>query len=285
MAKAWCGADGRVGRTNSRGHSKRLHPSAIGYTPDGHNVFFEGGSLWDSTFEPQFDAADNAFPKVVRWLGDIECQHPRDQRVKGTNVLEEQRSPFAECLASLMVRSPRLRYLSEKWIAESQVRDFGFTAPHNVRVTASGNLARCQEAFSRDIRGGGKLAFLLADKESFLFGDGFMTNVHPSPDRVLHPMAMVAMTPKVAVLWFSPQSYPLHPAGVSIMLSSEEVRSFNEIVQVYSKDNLFHAGVEPELHKNFPTCQHYIVTSNGANHRTPLVDGWMAEALAVWGPG
>lgn len=285
LAKAWLGPDGLVGRTNSRGRSKRWHPSAIGYTPDNHNVLFEGGSPWDSTYEPQFDVADNALPEMAGWLETLRRDHPDGVRTGGVAVSDKRRARLAECLASLIVRSPRLRSLAEKWIAESQVRDFGFREPHNLHITASGNLARCQEPFSRDIRTGGKIVFLLAGEESFLFGDGFMTNLHPGPDRVLQPMAMVAFTPNVAVLWFSPRSYPMFPAAVSIRLTKEEVSSFNDLVQIYSKDNLFHFGDRPNLHESFPSREHYIATSKGANHRTLVVDGWMAEALEVRWPG
>lgn len=285
LAKAWADSDGLVWRTNSKGHSKRWHPSAIGYAPNSHNILSEGGSPWDSTFEPDFDVADNAFPKIIRWLDAIRDEHPAEVRVKGLAISNEHRASLAECLASLIVRSPRLRYLSEKWTAQIQVRDFGFSEPRNLHETAGANLRRCQEPFSREVRTGGKPAFLIAGEGSFLFGDGFMTTFHPTPDRVLRPMAMVAFTPKVAVLWFSPGSYPLYPKGVSLRLNGDEVSSFNEIVQIYSKDHLFHIGPPPNLHSSFPESQHYIVHSNGADHRTPVVDGWMAEVLAVSEPG
>ena len=69
LAKAaWIDSDGTVARTNSRGQTKLLHPSATGYGRDNHNILSEGGSPWDSTFEPDFDKADNAFPQVVAWL-------------------------------------------------------------------------------------------------------------------------------------------------------------------------------------------------------------------------
>ena len=195
------------------------------------------------------------------------------------------REALAECLASLIVRSPRLRYLSEKHSAEFQVRHFGFREPHNLHQTAGGNLRRLQQPFARGIRTGGKFGFLVADEGSFVFGDGLMSNINPSPDRMPHPMAMVAFTPNVAVMWFSPTSYPFFPEGVSLRLSGEEVSRFNEIVQIYARDNLFYVGEPPELHEAFRECQHYIVHTNGSNHRTPIVDGWMAEVLEVWEPG
>lgn len=226
MSKAWADAEGQIWRTNSRGHSRRQHRSAFGYVPDNHNILFDGGSLWDSTYEPEFDAADNAFPEVVRWLESIAADHPINDRIKGVAIPDDRRSALAECLASLIVRSPRLRYLSERWTAEGQVRDFGFLEPRNLHQTAGANLRRCQEPFAREIRTAGKPVFLIADQGSFLFGDGFMTNFHPSPDRMLHPMAMVALTPKVALLWFNPGSYPLYPKGVSLRLRPCENTAF-----------------------------------------------------------
>lgn len=286
LAKAaWVDADGMLLRTNSRGQTKRLHPSATGYGRDTHNILSEGGSPWDSTFEPHFDKADNAFPKVVDWLGKIETDHPTGKRAHGVRVAPLDREPLAECLASLIVRSPRLRFLSEKHTAAFQVDLLGFQEPHNVHQTAGVNLQRLQEPFARDIRTSGKFAFLIADETTFVFGDGLMSNINPDPHPRLHPMAMVAITPQIAVLWFSPTSYPSIPGGVSLRLSAQEVSRFNDITQIYSRDTLFHIGNPPALHEAFTEGQHYIVHINGTNHRSPPVDGWMAEVLEVWEPG
>ena len=282
---AWLGPDGKVSRTNSMGHTKRWHSSGTGYGRDNHNILSEGGSPWDSTFEPDFDKADNAFPAVVAWLEQVLKDHPESIRAKGIRILGIDRDNLAECVASLIVRSPRLRYLSEKHTAEYQVQWFGFQEPRNVHQTAGANLRRLQEPFARDLRTGGKFGFLIAGEGSFVFGDGLMSNINPSPDRMLHPMAMMAITPKVAILWFSPTSYPSRPEGVSLKLSGEEVARFNEIIQIYSRDSLFHIGDQPELHPAFLEGQHYIVHTNASNHRTPVVDGWMAEILKIWEPG
>lgn len=286
LAKAaWIDADGMLSRTNSRGQTKRLHPSATGYGRDTHNILSEGGSLWDTTFEPDFDKADNAFPKLVAWLETIRAAHPGGDRSKGVRIGSAERGALAECLASLIVRSPRLRYLSEKQTGYFQVQHFGFAEPQNLHQTAGANLRRLQELFARDILTGGKFGFLIADEGTFVFGDGLMSNINPTPDRMLHPMALVAITPTVAVLWFSPMSYPSFPEGVSLRLSASEVVHANEITQIYSRDVLFHVGDPPDLHESFPQGQHCIVHSGGAHHRAPEVDGWMAEVLNVWEPG
>ncbi|WP_143255457.1 DUF4238 domain-containing protein [Brevundimonas sp. ZS04] len=281
MAKAWVDSEGKVSRTNSRSFTTQKHPSAVGYYPDHHNILSDGGSPWDSTFEPDFDDADNAFPKVIGWLDEIASSHPSGKRIGGVTISSEMRTQLAECLASLIVRSPRMRYLSEKYTAEYQVEWMGFDEPRNVHQTAGANLRRCQEPFARSIRTGGKFAFLVATEGYFVFGDGFMSNFNPSPDCRSNLMALTAFTPSVALLWFSPRQYPSYPDGVTILVSKDEVVQFNDIVQVYSKDNIFHRGLAPNLHESFLKSQHYIVTSNGANHTTPLVEGWMFEALQV----
>lgn len=281
MAKAWVDSEGLVSRTNSRGLTSRKHPSAIGYFPDHHNILSDGGSPWDTTFEPDFDAADNASPRVIEWLNAIANAHPSGARINPVAISSAMRAPLAECLASLVVRSPRLRYLSEKHVAEFQLQTIGFEEPRNLHQTAGANLMRCQEPFARDIRTGGKFAFLIAQEDNFVFGDGFMSNINPSPDRGLNPMAVTAFTPQVAVLWFSPTQYPSYPEGVTISVSKNEVATFNDIVQIYAKDNLFHLGSPPKLHEAFLENQHYIVTYEGENHRAILVDGWKYEALQV----
>lgn len=281
MAKAWVDSEGLVSRTNSRGFTSRKHPSAIGYSPDHHNILSDGGSPWDLTFEPDFDGADNAFPRVIRWLDAVADSHPGGERINPVTISSEMRAPLAECLASLIVRSPRMRYLSEKHTAEFQLEVIGFDEPRNLHQTAGENLRRCQEPFAGNIRTGGKFAFLVAQEGYFAFGDGFMSNFQPSPDCRSNQMALTAFTPKVAVLWFSPTQYPSYPEGVTISVSKDEVSLFNDIVQIYSKDNLFHRGISPELHEAFRANQHYIVTCNGANHSTPLVEGWKLEALQV----
>lgn len=282
MSKAWAGQDGKVPRTNVRGHTRRFHPGGLGYRPDNHNILWEGGSPWDSTFEPDFDAADNAFPRVISWLETVATGHGDAERIRSVAVDDARRADLAECLASLIVRSPRTRMLSEKSIRWYQTEVMGLTEPHNVYQTAGGNLQRLQAPFARDIRTNGKFAFLLAGEGSFLFGDGFMHNINPTPDRTLHPMAMVAFTPKVAVLWFSPSSYPSFPKGVSLALSADEVTLFNNIVQIYSKDYLFHIGDPPPIHAGFEAAQHMIVHHEDALHCTPVVEGWKDEVLEVW---
>lgn len=281
MAKAWVDSEGMVSRTNSRGFTSRKHPSAVGYFPDHHNILSDGGSPWDTTFEPDFDVADNAFPRVIDWLNVIADAHPNGARINPVTISPAMRAPLAECLASLVVRSPRLRYLSEKHVAEFQLQTIGFDEPSNLHQTAGANLRRCQEPFARSIRTGGKFAFLVAQEDYFVFGDGFMSNFNPSPDHRLGMMAVTAFTPRVAVLWFSPMQYPSYPEGVTISVSNGEVGTFNDIVQIYAKDSLFHLGQPPKLHEAFRASQHYIVTCEGANHRAALVDGWKYEALKV----
>ena len=284
MAKTWVDTDGKVSRMNHLGRSRRLHPSATGYVPDHHNILWEGGSPWDSTFEPRFDAADNTFGEFTGWLDQIRSDHPFGARSKAVPVSDEARAILAECLASLIVRSPRLRFLAEKWAAQRQVQWLGFQ-PNNVNQTAGGTLQHLQGPFSRAIRSGGKLGFLIATEGSFLFGDGLMTNLQDSSDLPLSPMAMTAITPHVAVMWFSPSSCWAFPKAVSVGLSGDEVTSFNEIVQGHSRSTVFYIGEAPVLTESFKSGEHQCPYVGDAANRASVVDGWQAEILEVFEPG
>lgn len=283
LSKGWAGKDGKVTRTNHRGQVRRRFPKGLGYSPDGHNVLFEGGSPWDMTFEPVFDTADNAFPQLVSWLHDQADNH--QGRVQGLSLGHPYRSLLAECLASLIVRSPRTRSQSERWTAQRQVEWIGFSKPHNVEVTAKGSLARLHVPFARAILTRGKIGILIAPKPSFLFGDGFLHNFHDSPDLPLSPTAMVALSPRVAILWFCPFQQPVRPEAVSLALTEQEIVKFNEVVQIYSRNEIFHVAERVELHESFRANDFHIAIQDGREHSAPILDQWMAEVLSVRWPG
>ncbi len=283
MKAAWIGPDGRVERTNSWGDTKRFFPGGTAYRPDGFNVLSEGGSPWDMTYEPAFDLADRSFPGLIAWLSDQVSAHRG--RTQGLSIGEPYRSQLAECLASLVVRSPRMREQTERYIAHRQVHWAGFAEPRNVEFTAGGALSQLQKPFATAMRTGGKIGILIAPTPSFLFGDGFMHNFHDNSHIPLRAMAMVALTPTIAVLWFCPGSYPIYPEAVTLALSVSEVASFNDLVQIYSRDAIYHVEKPAELHESFRAREFHIAAQGDRRHSASAVDGWMAEVLSMRWPG
>ncbi len=282
VSRGWAGPDGKVNRTNSRGDTRRFHPKGVGYRPDGHNILFGKLSPWESTFEPAFDRADNAFPSLIRWLS-AEIK-PETKRLAGL-MLRDRRAEVGECLASLVIRSPRMRAQTERYVAQRQTQWMGFEKPQRVEQTAVISISNLQRDFAREMSSRGKIAILVAPEPSFIFGDGMMHNLHDTWPLPLRAMAMVAFSPSIAVLWFCPDHQPLFPEAVMIRLDAQEVAWFNDLVQIYSRDNLFHVQDKIAIHPSFTANEHHVAMTDGAKNRTPATDLWMEEALSIQWPG
>lgn len=282
ISRGWAGPDGKINRTNSRGDTRRFHPKGIGYRPDGHNVLFGSQGPWDSTFEPVFDRADNVFPSLIQWLNTQVT--PGAKRLAGL-MLGDRRAEIGECLASIVVRSPRMRAQTERYVAQRQTQWAGFKEPRRVEQTAVSAISGLQRDFAREMASRGKTAILIAPEPSFIFGDGMMHNLHDSTPLPLQAMAMVAFSPSIAVLWFCPGRQPLFPDAVMISLEAQEVGWFNDLVQIYSRDNLFHVQDKIVIHPSFTAQEHHVAAMGGARNRTHATDLWMEEALSVRWPG
>ena len=112
----WAGADGCVTQMSWEGEAVRSKPAKFGAIKGAHQMKFGGdeGSPWDTNFEPEFQRADSAFPDFVGWLRGLDsragCARAEIQdRFLAQPIPQKQRDQLAECIASLIVRSPCTR--------------------------------------------------------------------------------------------------------------------------------------------------------------------------------
>ena len=113
VSKFWADADGYVTQLSWEGKVVRSKPAKFGAIKNAHQMKFGGdeGSPWDTNFELEFQRADSAFPDFVEWLLGLDssfgCTSAEFQdRFLAQPIPQEQRDQFAECIASLIVRSP-----------------------------------------------------------------------------------------------------------------------------------------------------------------------------------
>ncbi|WP_447414900.1 hypothetical protein, partial [Clostridium perfringens] len=71
-------------------------------------------SPWDQNYEAEFQAADDAFPRVIEWLDGLEragppFEIPRQERILPQQITDEQFLDLLQCVVSLAVRSPMHR--------------------------------------------------------------------------------------------------------------------------------------------------------------------------------
>lgn len=210
LSKFWADATGHVHRLSSNGDLDRSFPQQFGAIRNNNNIRSgDAPSLWDHSFENTYSKADNAFPDVVRWLQSLKSpisavNIKKRERISPIIIEEKQRDILAECIASLVSRSPSFRNRIAI-TAEYYRARFGLPDPTPPKSLIGVNARHTQKIFSDTIRGSGKFAVLLSGEGEFVFGDGFLHNFS-SANRPLNPRCLVPITPQIAIFYASPSS-------------------------------------------------------------------------------
>lgn len=256
LSQFWANNDGFITKLSSDGSEVRSQPKRFGAIKNAHHVKMgDPSGLWDSTFETKFNKADNQFPDLIEWLYELDFgpllpKSTFQKRFKTQEISKQERRRLAECLASLITRSPCSRNN-----VKITVEYYRQTLPKKDRETdkslIAANMFHVYEAFVHRISMGGKFAVLIADGSEFIFGEGFLHNFPIPADTFFDPRCVIPLTPNVAVLFTSPLQYRTKPELVTMQLTEKEVRMINGWVQIYSKDNVFYRNENPEILANF----------------------------------
>lgn len=281
LSKRWAREDGRINTISHYGVPKAYYPKEIAKISDGHNIII-GGS-WDETFEYQFSQPDSNFPAVVEWLEGFPVDaYQKENRVRAAFLDDAWRLKLSQCVASLIVRSPLMRYKIYLMLRHYRSRDSQsvFRAPNHLIAANMNNL---YDIFSSSIYRSGRFSILLSSSNEFIFGDGFLHNFPinwcPEP---MNPVCLIPLSPKVSVLFQRPLSMWSEPREVYLTLSSDEVNFCNETIQVYSKDWLYYKNIRPEI-SLFQTREHQCWSMPGEwgphLHAHPILNSLKRETL------
>ena len=156
----WQDDNGKVNRVDACDNVTRSNPENFGVIRNGHHIKLDyvGGepTVWDSSFEREFDRADRNFPKLIEWLGGL-IHHDDDStygRFTEQAASDEQIDRLIECAVSLVVRGPRNREASVG-LAE-HLR--GPLEPRERNALISLNMHRKQQMIVRSFSCRGKFA-------------------------------------------------------------------------------------------------------------------------------
>jgi hypothetical protein len=271
LSKQWAGSDGGVSQLSWDGSEVRSNPSNFGAIRNAHHLTRGNDSPWNATFEPVFDKADNTFPSLTEWLLRLNAKRAGrdtfDDRFEAKPLSQERRLELAECLASLIVRSPRsrnnIKITIESYLAVD--RTSGYSVD---KTLIAANMHSSQGVVSKTISGGGKFVVLISDRDELICGDGFLHNFPIGTDRSISPRCIIPILPSVAILYARPISYRPQPELITMLLRPNEVRFLNDIVQVYSCKRLFFRSQRPKLISKFTKCEHMEL----AYHSHPWLD-------------
>lgn len=279
LSKAWADESDRVTRLTPKGETLCGPPGNFGGMKNAHAIKFSDDSPWNGSFESVFDGADNAFPVLTAWLLSLETK-PAGRRKSFSDRLlslrleQARKRQLAECLSSLIVRSPWSRN-KIRLGAQSSYHADGFMDWKPDKNLIAANMAHTHPVFRRHIAGGGKFVVMRAEKGEFICGDGFLHSFPSTPDRPLSPRCLIPLLPEITVLYFQPLHYFTYPELLTISLRKEEVDECNVIVQIYSRDYLFYRKEAPVMNHAFRGGQFLELTY----HEHAGIEALMAAAL------
>ena len=255
---SWIDPDGTIAhkRVNNRKIAKNRH---------GHTMF--RGSGWETNFEDDFESADNSVPEVVEALRGLKpfgrtpsefaammrLFFKPDRRLRDLckfyHLDEALHRKVLLLLISLLVRSPANRSRFEHF-----PESFGLPASDNV---GKGNM-RQSYTIAQKLCESGYLSnqyFILIHSpfKKFVFGDGsldWLTSGLGGMNRI-SGRALVTLTPDLCIYFCTPMAMRSTPNCASIHAPFWMTDWINDIVQIYSRDQLFFLGKKPAIREVF----------------------------------
>lgn len=281
VSQYWADSEGGVHWLLPSGEVRRATPNNFGVIGNGHLIKLGNdptvGSGWDTSFEPEFQKADNNFPKIIEWLNSLyRCDPPFERSVSSrlvvNPVVDEQFAELIECLVSLAARSPMHR---EQGVALAE--ELGGPLPERERNSLIGaNIQRALRNAVRNLGGRGKAMVIFSPEREFIFGDGFYQNLTVQGEYWHHPKLLAPLTPWMSVLFTRPVGYSTEPRLVTMVANEAETDALNYAVQVYARNMLFYRSERPQVDEAF-TCGRHKIFANDRN----LIDRLIYEIPGV----
>jgi len=259
VSRHWAAEDAKTGWLKPDGTAVRIPPARLGVIGNGHHIKLgKGGesSPFDQSFERVFDAADTGFPKLIKWLAELErapiqAVALRD-RFKAQQCSDDELSLMTECAVSLAVRGPMNREAS---IAVAE--HFRGPLESTERNALIGlNMRNSHRVVADSIGTTGKFVAIYSQEKEFVFGDGFFHNVANAQMPPHSPKLIVPITPNICILVCRPSAYRTEPRLTTLVLNEQEVDECNHAVQIYSKNAIYFRSQQPKIHEEFRRAVH-----------------------------
>jgi hypothetical protein len=291
VSKFWANGDGLVHRLTPDGKTLSSQPKSFGVIKNDNTIKMAAQpTVWDESFESTFNAADSEFAWLIEWLQTLTSPIPAIEPVASRDAFAARITPFtleekrhaqlAECLASLIIRSPGFRN-RVRLQTEEMRRRMGFPDPTAEQKLIGMNVRGGQRMLSDAMARGGKFAVLRSGLREFIFGDGFLHNIHSVANAPMTPRCLIPLTPEIAIFYTLPVQYSSYPKAFVMNLVPDEVGFINRAVQIYSGRYLFYRNEKPDLALEFTGGKHTSYQFDQAPWPAHLED---AMAHASFGP-
>jgi hypothetical protein len=250
VSQFWTNDEGCVHWLWTNGEVRTSRPGNFGMIGNGHHVRLgkpDEPTVWDTSFEADFQRADDNFPTVIRWLEGLDrtkhsFQTKLRDRFKPVNGADAELAMLAEGIVSLAVVERHRGPLPER--ERNMLIAMNMRSTHRDAVKQIG------------IRG--KFVAIYSPDKEFIFGDGFYHNIRSSMNSMFSPTILAPLTPQVAALFVRPVSYTSEPRFFTLMINADETETLNHAVQVYSRDKLFYRSERPDINDEYSQGKHLI---------------------------
>ena len=289
LSSYWADEEGGVTWLRPDGTSIKSSPKQFGAIRDGHTVRMSNVSgedtVWDHSFEKDFDQADASFHRVLNWLNNLDrCGPPFEtslaKRFVATSVSQQSFNELLICAFSLVVRSPKFRRLAGAYSIHHGLPGH----ERSVTRVMLANMRHGLENLTRAFGGSGKAVAIFSPERELIFGDGFFTNVTPPAQHMLRPRAIVPLTPSLAILIQRPGSCIVDPKLCTLVVNRQEADDLNRIVQIYAKEAIFYRSERPSITPEFERDEHLVFADdrNFADLLCYQVPGVRDESTPDW---
>lgn len=228
------------------------------------------GSVWETNFEEDFQAADDAVPRIVKRLENIKpygyspkefmnlvkLLFNRDRSLKDMckfNTLDEtEHRLLLQLLISLLIRSPSNRFRMENY-----PKLLGMSADEGVgKVNMHQRFLTAKELCETGLLSNQYFVLIHTPLKKFIIGDGSLDWLTGSLVGFrLKGRALLPLTPHLCVYFCTPQVMRNGPNCGSFSAAPWMVDWINDITQIYSRDQLFFLGHPPKLSQAFQQRQ------------------------------
>lgn len=255
---SWATPDGSVSK-------KRARNRKIGKISHGHT--FLRNSCWETNFEDEFQSVDGAIPAVITELQTLKPLgwHPKEFCHLVRLLFKTEKQPHEICkfyrldedlhrnllllIYSLLIRSPANRFKYKNFPTR-----FGLKPDEDVGKDNMLNYFRIAKDTCRKMRFTNQFFVLMHSyRRPFCYGDGnldWLTSSLLSSLRV-SGRALVPLTPNLCIYFCTPRKMRSGSNCVSLTVAPWQVDWVNEIVQIYSRDQVFFRGKCPKLIEAF----------------------------------
>lgn len=289
LSSYWADDEGGVTWLRPNGKSIKSAPKKFGAIKDGHTIRMSNlpgdESVWDNSFEKDFDQADGSFHRVLKWLNELDrCGPPFEtsltKRFVATPVSQSDFDELLVCAFSLIVRSPQFRQIAGAYSIHHGMPGH----ERSVRRVMMANMRNGLENLTRAFAGSGKAVAIFSPERELVFGDGFFTNVTPPAQHILQPRAILPLTPSLAILIQKPGSYLVNPNLCTLMVNRQEADELNGVVQIYAKEAIFYRSERPSILPEYKRAEHlrFADDRNFADRLCYNVPGVRDEATPDW---